>query len=348
MQIGLLIAILGAAAFGDFHKTADAKPVQATWPVVQVAQTLMPSVVGIMSYQGVPDGPTMPRGAGTGVIIRSDGYIVTNDHVVAHATQVKVTLASGKILAAQVVGEDPLTDLAVLKIPQKGLTAVRFIPEKDVRVGELAIAIGNPMGPGFARTVTVGVVSGLKRTLGTGYAQRAYDLIQTDAAINPGNSGGPLVDSSGAVIGINSVKVALPGFESMGFAIPSDTVQAVADAIIQSGRVIRPWIGLAVLGPDTARRLGYPLKTGLLVQEVYPGGPGQKAGLQAGDVIVRVNGAPMSGLSDLYRSLSQEKVGGAVRLEVRRGAALLTLKVNLQDMPSGETPARAAQVPVIP
>ena len=331
---GVLLTLVVLAILGGLLHPAQARtPAGSTWPVVGVAEKVMPSVVGVVSYRGAPDGPTLPRGSGTGVIIRPQGYIVTNDHVVRGASVIKVTLADGRTLVARLVGADPLTDIAVLKVEAKGLRPATFVPEKDVEVGELAIAIGNPMGPAFSRTVTVGVVSGLKRSLGAGYAQRAYALIQTDAAINPGNSGGPLVDAEGRVIGINSVKVATPGFESMGFAIPSDIVEEVARAIIADGKVIRPWLGVGLLGPEAAMRLGMPIGAGLFVQDVYPGGPGQVGGIQAGDVILSVDGKAMTTLQDLYVVLSRHRIGQTVNLEVRRGQEKIDLKVVLGSMP---------------
>lgn len=193
----------------------------APWPPAQVAARVGPSVVGILNLRRDFDGRLEPAGAGSGVVLSSDGAIVTNYHVVEGASVLRVSLSDGRTLAARVAGVDPPTDIAVLKVPATGLTTARWADSSHLNVGEMAIAIGNPMGPGFARTVTVGVVSGLGRSLGLGYAQRAFELIQTDAAINPGNSGGALVDARGRVMGINSVKIAAPGVEGMGFPIPS-------------------------------------------------------------------------------------------------------------------------------
>lgn len=340
-------ALLAAILVGFVHRPVGAAPTPsfaAEWPVVRVARQVTPSVVGVLTFEGTPDGPTLPRGSGSGIVFRPDGVIVTNAHVVGEASSIKVLLANGRALPARVVGIDPMTDLAVLKVDAQHLRPVVFT-RRPVEVGELAIAIGSPMGPGFARTVTVGVVSGVDRWLGYGYAQRAFDLIQTDAAINPGNSGGPLVDAEGQVIGLNSVKVAAPGFEGMGFAIPATTVVQVADAILRHGHVVRPWLGIGVMGAETARRLGIPLQTGLLVEEVVAGGPGAQAGLRPGDVILAVDGHPVQELTDLYRQLERRRAGEALTLTVERQGSRIRLQVELQNMPTGGTADRAAPLP---
>ncbi len=224
-------AVISLAAFATGLHSASKTPVlgadagarghvAAPWPPAQVAARVGPSVVGILNLRRDLDGRLEPAGAGSGVILSPDGAIVTNYHVVEGANALKVSLSDGRTLAARVVGVDPPTDIAVLHVAAHGLTTARWADSGHLSVGEMAIAIGNPMGPGFARTVTVGVVSGLGRSLGLGYAQRAFELIQTDAAINPGNSGGALVDARGNVMGINSVKIAAPGVEGMGLPIP--------------------------------------------------------------------------------------------------------------------------------
>ncbi len=209
-------ALLAPNAEPALARVAAAAP----WPPAQVARRVAPIVVGVTNLRRTPSGTLLPAGAGSGVVYSDGGTIVTNYHVVAGSDALHVTLSDGRTLQAQVVGADPPTDLAVLRVSAH-LTPARWADSSKVEVGSMAIAIGNPMGPGFARTVTVGVVSGLRRSLGAGYAQRAFDLIQTDAAINPGNSGGPLLDADGEVIGINSVKIAAPGVEGMGLPMPS-------------------------------------------------------------------------------------------------------------------------------
>ena len=301
------------------------------WPPIAVARNVSPSVVGIVNLQGSPDGPLIARGSGSGLIVRPDGYIVTNDHVVAGASRLKVLLQGGKSYPGKLIGEDPLTDIAVVHIPANDLKAAaltRHSPE----VGEMAIAIGNPMGLGFARTVTVGVVSGIDRSLGQGYAQRAYGLIQTDAAINPGNSGGPLCDADGEVIGINSVKISSIGFESMGFAIPSQVVAPVVNALIQHGRVPRPWLGISASDAPSVQVQG-KARQGVALTAVNAGGPAAQAGLLPHDVILAVNGRAVANLAELYRELGNFRPGATVRVTIARSGQILERQVRLQALP---------------
>ncbi len=321
-----LIAI-GLAALLSSPAAVKAVP----WPPIAVAREVSPSVVGIVNLQGSPDGPLIARGSGSGLIVRSDGYIVTNDHVVSGASRLKVLLQGGKSYSGQLVGEDPLTDLAVVRIPAHGLSAAP-LTRHNPEVGEMAIAIGNPMGLGFARTVTVGVVSGIDRSLGQGYAQRAYGLIQTDAAINPGNSGGPLCDADGEVIGINSVKISSIGFESMGFAIPSQVVSPVVDALIAHGRVPRPWLGISA-SDAPAVQLGGKTRTGVALTAVNAGGPAAQAGLMPHDVILALNGRPIANLAELYRELAKFAPGNVVRIALARQGQVLERPVRLQALP---------------
>ena len=301
------------------------------WPPIAVARNVSPSVVGIVNLQGSPDGPLIARGSGSGLIVRPDGYIVTNDHVVSGASRLKVLLQGGKSYPGGLVGEDPLTDIAVVRIAASNLKAAaltRHSPE----VGEMAIAIGNPMGLGFARTVTVGVVSGIDRSLGQGYAQRAYGLIQTDAAINPGNSGGPLCDADGEVIGINSVKISSIGFESMGFAIPSQVVAPVVNALIQHGRVPRPWLGISASDAPPVQVQG-KARQGVALTAVNAGGPAAQAGLLPHDVILAVNGRAVANLAELYRELGNFQPGASVRVTIARSGQILERQVRLQALP---------------
>lgn len=331
-RIAVAALLLPLAAY-----VGPAAPIGAAandWPPVEVAREISPSVVGIVNLQGTPDGPMIARGSGSGLVVREDGYVVTNDHVVAGASRLRVQLADGRSVEANVVGEDPLTDLAVLHVPEHGLRPAEFAPTKDIQVGEMAIAIGNPMGPGFARTVTVGVVSGINRSLGLGYAQRALGLIQTDAAINPGNSGGPLCDAKGRVIGLNSVKINSYGFESMGFAIPAATVQSVAQALITSGRVQRAWLGISASDMAQGRTHdGSPQAHGVLLSAVVEGGPADASGMRPQDIIVEVGGRPVKNLQELYDRLTDHAPGDTIPVVVRRGRQFIRLSVRLAPMP---------------
>jgi len=331
-------AMVTALRPGEAHGLAPAVArhahAAAPWPPLQVAARVGPSVVGVMNLRRDMEGELTPAGAGSGVILDADGAIVTNYHVVAGAQALKVSLADGRTLPARVVGVDPPTDVAVVKVAASGLPMARWADSSRLQVGEMAIAIGNPMGPGFAHTVTVGVVSGLGRSLGMGYAQRAFELIQTDAAINPGNSGGALVDATGAVMGINSVKIAAPGVEGMGFAIPSNTVRSVAEEILRHGRVDRPWLGLALMPRDVALRLGLPAPArGLRVERVYPGGPADRAGLMTDDAIVAVGGKRVDSLGDLFRAMAGRRAGDRVVLTIERRGATRTATAVLAPLP---------------
>ncbi len=312
---------------------AAASIFSGSWPVAAVARRVGPSVVGVINESRV-DGLLRARGSGSGVVYSADGVIVTNEHVVRGASALRVLLPGGRGLPARLLGSDPYTDLAVLKVRARHLVPATFASGR-LEVGELAVAIGNPMGVGFAGTVTVGVISGLDRQLGLGYAPWALRLIQTDAAINPGNSGGALANASGEVVGIPSVKIVTPGFEGMGFAIPAETVRQVADAIVLHGEVIRPWLGVGVVevlppDPDGSPRL--------LVRSVVLGSPAARSGVRPGDVIVRLAGAVIHGRSDLIRALMRLRVGQRVRLEVRRSCASVPVEVTLGRL----APERAA------
>ena len=319
--------VLALLAIGGLPQVAVAAP----WPPVAVAREVSPSVVGIVNLQGSPDGPLLARGSGSGLIVRPDGYIVTNDHVVAGANRLKVLLQGGKSYQGRLVGEDPLTDIAVVQIAARGLKAAPLTAHSP-EVGEMAIAIGNPMGLGFARTVTVGVVSGIDRSLGQGYAQRAYGLIQTDAAINPGNSGGPLCDAEGDVIGINSVKISSLGFESMGFAIPTQVVAPVVDALIKHGKVQRPWLGISASDAHGVQAQGRT-HSGVALTAVTPGGPAARAGLMARDIILALNGRSVGNLGDLYRELANFRPGASVLVRFLRQGQILERAVRLMPLP---------------
>ncbi|NPV26749.1 MAG: PDZ domain-containing protein [Firmicutes bacterium] len=336
LAVGVLSAVLGGLLVaGLFWRTVGgiipspnlAPPVSPTAvqgadPVVDIAKNVSPAVVGISSQArvfGFFAGQGNER-TGSGVIFDpSAGYIVTNNHVVEGASHFIVTLADGRQISGDLVGRDPRTDLAVLRIKADNLTGATFGDSDQVNVGELAVAIGNPMGMKFARSVTAGVISGLNRPLTTdeGYAFR---LIQTDAAINPGNSGGALVNARGEVIGINTIKVTLPGFEGMGFAIPSNQVKKIINDLIQYGKVIRPGLGVIMQGeitPEVADYYDLSVDYGVLVR-VVPGGPAQKAGLLNDDVIIAINDRVVKTASDLQDALLDYGIGDEVQVKVDR------------------------------
>ncbi len=305
-------------------------------PAVRVAETVGPAVVGITNKSVIRDwfNNLVPQeGFGSGVIFRNDGYVVTNNHVIADAREILVSLSDGRTLKGTLVGTDEITDIAVVKIDGENLPTASFGNSDDVVVGEPAIAIGNPMGLEFQGSVTVGVISALNRTLDI--ADRRLKLIQTDAAINPGNSGGALANADGLIIGINSVKLAGSGVEGMGFAIPINTVRDIVDQIMNNGRVIRPYLGVGVFDKETAARAGYQLNVdaGVYVQNVTLNGPADKAGIARGDVILEVGGTKTNTVKELRNAITSYNVGDTVKVKYLRGNDTITVDCVLEAIP---------------
>jgi serine protease Do len=286
----------------------------------------------------VPEGARVVQGYGTGFVIRPNGIILTNQHVVANAQKVVVTLSDGTDLPARVLGEDPLTDIAVLKVERQGLPTVTPGRSTDLMIGEWVVAMGNPYAYllGNAEpTVTVGVVSATSRNiLPTGEQTGLYlDMIQTDAAINPGNSGGPLTNALGQVIGINSsIFSSSGGSVGLGFAIPIERALRVADEIIRSGSVRRAWVGLDVEGAAAMR--DWKRQGGVVVATVAPGGPAAGAGLQAGDVLVEANGRRLRNYLDWEAVKLDLHVGDGVDLSVRNGGGTVRHRIVTGDLPT--------------
>ncbi|MGH7995397.1 MAG: DegQ family serine endoprotease [Opitutaceae bacterium] len=273
-------------------------------------------------------------GLGSGVIVSSNGYIVTNNHVVDGAKDVTVTLADGRQFKARVIGRDPETDVAVIKIDAHHLPAITFAPSKDVEVGDRVLAIGNPFGIG--ETVTTGIVSATGRHA-AGLKLDYEDFIQTDAAINPGNSGGALVDADGRLIGINTAILSKTGgFQGVGFAVPSDLVKSVADSLVATGRVDRGYLGVSVqdLTTTLADSFGISGKTGALVSDVRADSPAARAGLKSGDVIVGMNGAPVEGASQLSLAVAEAGPGAHLTLQVEREGKSRTIDVTTIEKPN--------------
>jgi serine protease Do len=303
--------------------------------IIDVVKKVQPSVVNINTQTHVQTffGVFPAKGAGSGVIVRPDGYILTNNHVVAGATTIQVSLLGGKTYPAKIVGTDPLADLAVVKVdaPMQ-LPAAQLGSSRGLQVGQLAIAIGNPFALGS--TVTTGVVSALNRNV-QGPNVIIENLIQTSAAINPGNSGGALVDSSGQVIGINTAII--PNAQGIGFAIPSDVARVEMDQLIATGHVAHPWVGV-VYGGTINSQIGaaYHLGTdhGVVVRQVEPGSPAAQAGVQAGDIITAVNGTQISTWDEFVRDVVQQKIGARVTLTIVRSGASHQISVTLGQRPT--------------
>jgi serine protease Do len=330
-------ASVSESAQGSQKANADVKLSDArNTPAVRAAKMVGPAVVGITNKAVVRDwfnNPVETQGVGSGVIFREDGYIVTNNHVVSGAKEIIVSLSDGRSLKGKLIGADELTDLAVVKVDGKDLPTAKFGDSDQIVVGEPAIAIGNPMGLEFRGSVTSGVVSAVNRTLDI--SDKLVKLIQTDAAINPGNSGGALVNADGEVIGINSAKLAANGVEGMGFAIPTNTVQNIIDEIMNKGYVARPYLGVSVFDPQTAGRYGYPLNIdkGVYVFQLSLNGPCGKAGLQRGDIILKVNDEEVNSVTDLRAKVASHKVGDTVKITFDRNGASRNVDVVLEEMP---------------
>lgn len=265
-------------------------------------------------------------GSASGFVFTPDGFMLTNSHVVHGAAEISATTVEGDRFPAELVGDDPDTDLAVIR----GRTSAPSVPlgsSRQLAVGQLVIAIGNPLG--FQHTVTAGVVSALGRTMRSRSGRLIDGVVQTDAALNPGNSGGPLVDSRGRVVGVNTATIM--GAQGICFAIGADTAEFVASRLIRDGRIRRSYVGLMGQGVPLHRRIvryyDLPSESGLLVESVVPGAPAERAGLRERDVVVRFAGHPISGVDDLHRLLTAERSGVLVEVEVVRGTELRKLLV---------------------
>ncbi|HUQ15154.1 MAG TPA: trypsin-like peptidase domain-containing protein [Gemmatimonadales bacterium] len=286
----------------------------------------------------VPERTRLVEGYGTGFVVRANGVIVTNQHVVANADRVVVTLADGTDLPATVLGEDPLTDVAVLQVKRQGLSPVSTGRSTDLMIGEWVVALGNPYAfllGNSEPTVTVGVVSGTNRNILPSGDQTGlyFDMIQTDASINPGNSGGPLTNSLGEVVGVNSsIFTTTGGSVGLGFAIPIERALRVADEIIRRGTVRRAWLGLEVEGASAMR--SWKTAGGVTVSSVAPGGPAAKASLRKGDVLTEANGRPLRNYLDWEAVKLDLHVGDAVELSVRSGRQTARRRVVTGDLPT--------------
>jgi len=266
-------------------------------------------------------------GSGSGFMISSDGFIVTNHHVIEDAHSIKVALSSGDLVSAELKGQDPSTDIAILKIYQSGLRSLSFANSDELQVGQIAIAIGNPLG--LQHTVTAGVVSALGRSLRAGNGRLIDDVIQTDAALNPGNSCGPLVNSSGHVIGVNTATIT--SAQGIYFAVSSNIAAYVAGKLIIEGRVKRAQLGIAgQLVKLTDRMIGYnklSVKTGVYVFEIIADSPAYNNKIKEGDIIVGFNEHPVASVDDLHRLLNEDSIGKASELLVLRGGITNKIKV---------------------
>lgn len=332
----------------------DGKPMPTLAPMIERAS---PAVVNIATYgtvrvqnpllddpffrqffnipRGAPQQKRRTQSAGSGVIIEANqGYILTNHHVVDKADEIKVTLSDGRVLDAKLVGSDPDVDVAVLKVSAKNLSAITMADSKDLRVGDFVVAIGNPFGLG--QTVTSGIISAVGRS---GLGIEDYeDFIQTDASINPGNSGGALVNLKGELIGINTAILAPSGGNvGIGFAIPSNLVKHILDQIVTHGKVQRGWLGVVIqeVTPDMIDALG--TSSGVLISQVEPGSPADKAGIKAGDVVVSINGQPIKYARELRNKIGLMQAGKQTDITVLRDGKQQTFAVKVTEVDRGKT-----------
>jgi serine protease Do len=313
--------LIAALAWSASQAPAEAQEATLTAPeqqVVNVAREISPAVVRI----------ARPGGEGSGVIIREDGVILTNAHVVGNARAVEVVLGDGRTLAGEVLGGDPSIDIAVVRVQETGLPVAPLGDSDRLEVGQTAIAIGNPFG--LDRTLTTGVVSAVNRS------PRGLELdglVQTDAAINPGNSGGPLLDSSGRVIGVNTA-VLRPrgvGAEGLGFAVPINLAADVAEQLLTTGRVVRGFVGIGYdeVTPPLARQFQLPVEQGIIILQVQPGSPADAAGLQQRDIITQIEGTAVTHGGEFRRVLRQHRPGETIRLQVNRMGTVMEVTVEL-------------------
>ncbi|HXW52089.1 MAG TPA: trypsin-like peptidase domain-containing protein [Candidatus Acidoferrales bacterium] len=309
------------------HKALDAY----SQAVVEAVERVGPAVVSVGMSRKPPErlarrGLGEMHGSGSGFVIAPDGFVLTNSHVVNSADRIEVRFADGSVRQASLVGDDPHSDLAVLRIPDSGLPSAQIADSSVLRVGQLVIAIGNPLG--FQATVTAGVISALGRTLRSQSGRLIEGIIQTDAALNPGNSGGPLVDFQGEVIGVNTAIIA--GSQGICFAISSNTAQQVASQLINFGSVRRAYLGVILQMGRIPRRLAarhsVKSETAALVTEVDAEGSAHKAGIKTGDLIVKVGQRDVVTPDDVQTVLGQHRIGDPLAVELLRGDERLTIE----------------------
>ncbi len=364
LTVALLVGLSPLSGFGRdaqhlWLERAPGAPAIATMPApnwVEVARAVKPAVVNVSTRAvqkdsgaadeffrqfGAHPPKRMVHGLGSGFVINADGYVLTNNHVVDGATDIRVKFVDGRELSGTVVGRDPKTDLALLKVDAGGLPVIPLGDSARLEVGEPVLAVGNPFG--LEQTVTTGIVSATGRVIGEGPYD---DFIQTDASINPGNSGGPLVNSRGEVVGINTAIVSGNGGSvGIGFAIPTNLAKPVVTQLAAGGHVVRGWLGVSIqpITSDLARSFGLGGPTGALVSSVAEHSPAQRAGVKQGDVITRFDGRVVGRASDLPRAVAETPVGREVALEVMRAGKAVTLRATVARLEDGEAQAAATE-----
>lgn len=310
--------------------------------ITEAVAKLEESVVSIDSTRLARDyrfGVVPLEGQASGVIIDEKGYIVTNNHVIDDAARVQVTLKDGRTFMGEVVGTDPATDVALIRVDANNLPAATLGDSEKLKAGQIVLAIGNALGLPGAPTVSMGVISALGRPLpGTDFVLEG--LIQTDASINPGNSGGPLADLNANVIGINTAMI--PFAQGVGFAIPAHTMKRVIEQILENGRVVRPWLGISGIdmNPAIARRYNLPLESGVLLVEIGRESPAYEAGLRVGDILVQMGDQEIKDMKDLVLALSKLSIGYVLKIALVRMGRKYDTSVRLVEAPSQVLPRR--------
>lgn len=303
--------------------------------MLEAIERVSKSVVNVNTLRHFRDiffQPIPVRGMGSGTIIRPDGYILTNSHVIQGAERIAVTFYDGRMLEGEIVGVCPSVDIAVIKVDAEGLPAVEFADSDKVKVGQPVFAIGNPFGLPGGPTVTSGVISALGRTIRS-KSGTLEDLIQTDAAINPGNSGGPLIDENGKAVAINTAII--PFAQGIGFAIPINMAIRCSGDIIKHGKALFPWLGINGISINEAVAQRYDIQsdTGVLVVGVVEGSPADRAGISAGDVILEFSGKPVKKIEELRKNILSRKVGESVGATILRDGEKLDIKTTLEELP---------------
>jgi S1-C subfamily serine protease len=313
--------------------------------VVAAVEKMIPSVVNVSDIKFMRDAYLRVhpiKGVGSGFVVREDGHLVTNAHVVLGAQEIQVTMHDGRTARGEVRGLDTMTDVAVVHTDFQDLPVPAMAKSADVKIGQMAIAIGSPLGLVGGPTVTVGIVSALNRSIQT-EVTFMEQLIQTDAAINPGNSGGPLVNSDGMVMGINTAEI--PFAQGIGFAMAIQPAMWVAQQLIEHGEIVRPWIGISAvdLNPQIVAYYHLAADRGVLVTAVLADSEADRSGIRAGDIIVRMGGIDITNVRDLIKVMNVHNVGDNVDVEIVRGAARVTGQTKLEKAPAAMMPPRAPQ-----
>ncbi|MDH5702878.1 MAG: trypsin-like peptidase domain-containing protein [Aigarchaeota archaeon] len=300
--------------------------------LISAVEKVSKSVVNVSTVRLVNTGffLTVPvKGVGSGIVIDENGHIITNNHVVEGTAKVEVTLSNGKMVPGRVLGADPSTDIAVIEVSTEDLTPAELGDADNLKVGQVVLAIGNPFGLAGGPTVTAGVVSALNRTI---QSEKGVleDLIQTDAAVNPGNSGGPLVDTRGRVVAITTAII--PFAHGIGFAVPINIAKQVAQDLMRYGKVIRPWLGIMGMdiSKDMASHYGLPVESGVLVSRVVSRSPADHSGMDQGDIVVEIDGAPIKNMKELRKKILEKRPGDKLRMTVLRESRRYVLEATLE------------------